>query len=507
MVLLLLLCYIVPVYLVFFHFKVLPFTRFWKIIVTTPPVAGLLFLWFAFGHYTPAAQDAYAQANVVQIAAQVSGPVVKVHVTDNAIVKKGDPLFEIDSAPYRHTFLQAQAKWIEAQETAVGLLGSLASANAVIEQGEATLEAARQNVVGAKANIQAAVAATAKAKAQLDLAEVDLKRYSSIVGTGAVTQQQVDKAARNVESAKASLEQGQQAEIAARAALAGAESQALAADATVSQARAERRKIQVQIDPIGTVQEVLARGAMKSPDKVITDKVGQLLDKAKVAAEILHGRLPSVIQAEEAMNQAKYNLDRTMVAAPCDGVVGQVQLSVGTFVGAGLPVMAVTDPSQWRLRAPIPENWLELVRPGDKVLYSLRNYPLRVRKGTVDAVNRGVIHGQGVPSGNLPDSDARRIRTTDTPDGQSDFFVTVLLSDDQPDQPLRVGATGRVTIFAGGGFPVVNTIATVLHYVSSLSDYFFPKPSLVTILVIVGAIAGVGYLIRRRKAKKAEAQA
>jgi F0F1-type ATP synthase assembly protein I len=54
---------------------------------------------------------------------------------------------------------------------------------------------------------------------------------------------------------------------------------------------------------------------------------------------------------------------------------------------------------------------------------------------------------------------------------------------------------------------VVNTIATVLHYVSSLSDYFFPKPSLVTILVIVGAIAGVGYLIRRRKAKKAEAQA
>ena len=88
--------------------------------------------------------------------------------------------------------------------------------------------------------------------------------------------------------------------------------------------------------------------------------------------------------------------------------------------------------------AAVPENWLEKIHPGDKVFYSLRNYPGRLRTGKVEYVGRGVVQGQGVPSGNLPDTDPRRTRQSDMPQAGQAFQVVMHLQDDQPDQPLRV---------------------------------------------------------------------
>lgn len=211
----------------------------------------------------------------------------------------------------------------------------------------------------------------------------------------------------------------------------------------------------------------------------------------------MNGRTPEIIQAEESLKQAGYKVNDTTVAAPCDGIIGSMNVAVGTYVNVGGPVVTLVNTQSWRLKAAIPENWLELVKPKDRVIYSLRNYPGRVREAVVESVGRGVVQGQGIPTGNLPDTDARRFRQTDTPDDQSDFFVVIRVLDDRPDQPLRVGATGRVTIFASGGFSVVNTLATILHWVRSLSDYFFPKPSAIILVAGIACIAGGIYYYRR----------
>jgi hypothetical protein len=140
------------------------------------------------------------------------------------------------------------------------------------------------------------------------------------------------------------------------------------------------------------------------------------------------------------------------------------------------------------------------IRPGDRVYFSLRNYPGHIRSAK-EYVDRGVIQGQGVPSGNLPDTDPRRIRQTDTLQAGQDFQVVIHLQDGQPDQPLRVGyigATGRVTVFAGGGFPVVNELATILHTVFSWLDYLHPKPSLLMVVFAVVLIVGIVVFLRRR---------
>ena len=119
--------------------------------------------------------------------------------------------------------------------------------------------------------------------------------------------------------------------------------------------------------------------------------------------------------------------ERTTVTASAEGIVANFQLTEGTYTQPGIPVATLIDTTRWRLVASVPENWLEKIRLGDKVYYSLRNYPGRLRTATVEYVGRGVVQGQGVPSGNLPDTDPRRIRQTDTPQAGQEFQVVMHL--------------------------------------------------------------------------------
>jgi hypothetical protein len=58
----------------------------------------LTYAYFASGSRTT--ENAYINANVVSVAAQVSGRVVAVHIKDNQQVKKGEALFDIDPEPF-----------------------------------------------------------------------------------------------------------------------------------------------------------------------------------------------------------------------------------------------------------------------------------------------------------------------------------------------------------------------------------------------------------------------
>lgn len=86
--------------------------------------------------------------------------------------------------------------------------------------------------------------------------------------------------------------------------------------------------------------------------------------------------------------------------------------------------------------------------------------------------------------------------------------MIVSMTDDQPDQPLRVGATGRAVIFADGGLIGINQVATLLLAITSFMDQFFPKPPLLSLLVAVLLILGIVALslyIRTPQKKSIEA--
>src|ERR1700680_963546 len=78
------------------------------------PSAGMLGLFairWMWIHYdlAPWTRDGRVRADVVSVAPDVPGWVVRVWVTDNQVVRKGDPLFEIDRARYEIALQQAEA--------------------------------------------------------------------------------------------------------------------------------------------------------------------------------------------------------------------------------------------------------------------------------------------------------------------------------------------------------------------------------------------------------------
>jgi multidrug resistance efflux pump len=518
MIMLLLLLYGVPVYLIFFKYKRVPLTTFWKVFLWVPPVVALTFLWFALGRYTPMAQDAYVKAPVIQVAPRVGGSVTELAVKDNQEVKPGTPLFQIDQRSYQIRVDQANAKLIEVQENAAALLAAMYAAEEAVGQADANLLTARQNITAAHKDLEAAQKSASEVAKQLELAEASVSRRAQLLPQKAISAEDYEIGLRDAAAHRAQWIDAQNRVSQAETALEISTLQANVAEAAVREARALRGKAEVLVDPVKTFRrgietrqadlERLKQGqpgaSSETQDKPIKERTAELdrlreyLKMAEAIDPLRQSGFPTVRQAKEALNDAMLDLERTTVKASADGIVANFQLTEGTYAQSGIPVATLIDTTRWRMVAAVPENWLEKIRPGDQVYFSLRNYPGRIRTAKVEYVGRGVIQGQGVPSGNLPDTDPRRIRQTDTPQAGQEFQVVIHLQDDQPDQPLRVGATGRVTIFAGGGFPVVNELATILHTVFSWLDYLHPKPSLLMVAFAVVLIVGVVVFLRRR---------
>ena len=70
-----------------------------------------LVLWHLYTYYTyaPQTRDGKIRADVVPLAADVSGRVEEVHVRDNQVVRKGELLFTIDRVRLRNALAQAEA--------------------------------------------------------------------------------------------------------------------------------------------------------------------------------------------------------------------------------------------------------------------------------------------------------------------------------------------------------------------------------------------------------------
>ncbi len=132
-------------------------------------------------------ENAYVNADVVQIASQLNGPVVAVYVHEGQLVQAGQALFDIDPEPYKVALAQARAKLAQA------------------DQGD------RQDVTDVSAN----VAAVRLAQADLANAQAAALRKHSLVQQNFLARQAEDDAQARVKVAEATVAQ-------ARARLAGA---------------------------------------------------------------------------------------------------------------------------------------------------------------------------------------------------------------------------------------------------------------------------------------------
>ena len=109
-------------------------------------IAAGLFLYWRHEERYPSTKDAYIGANVINVAAQVTGQVAEVPITDNQQIKAGDLLFTIDDTQFKATVDQSKANLDSAIQQAQSYSTQITAAQALVESTQSVYDTAKKNL-------------------------------------------------------------------------------------------------------------------------------------------------------------------------------------------------------------------------------------------------------------------------------------------------------------------------------------------------------------------------
>jgi multidrug resistance efflux pump len=407
MILFLAICYAAVVWLVFFKLKLLPWNRKWITISVGVGVVGLTVVVLALNFTHPYSVDAVVMQKTTPIVPQVSGRIVELAVKSNQSVQKGDVLFRIDAEPYREKLKQADAALSQAEvQTATA-----------IQQARQSVDAANAGTTAALASVEAAKSTLNATEASIALAEKRLGQYGGLADKGAGSKFQVEQAETNVETLKAQ---------------AAAQAQQLAAAAQqVAAARAQQQQAQISL-----------RSASQTRDMTMA-------------------------QARAARDGAQWSLNETVVTAPDDGYITQLQLAVGamaTTMPAGATMSFVQAKPAPLILATVVQQYVNVIVPGAEAEVALAVLPGRTFKASVVEIERGTGSGQLAPTSTLW-SDFQ-------PKPATRMYVVLKIEDDLKDVNIPIGSAGQVTIRGRGAKPLF-IIRQIMIRMYSWMNYFF----------------------------------
>ncbi|HXC30489.1 MAG TPA: HlyD family secretion protein [Stellaceae bacterium] len=279
-----------------------------KLLLLLPAVSLLAALygglqWWHVWRFQQSTDDAYVESDISLISPKIEGYIKQVGVADNERVKAGQMLFVIDDSDFAAKVAQAQAA-VDAEIASV-----------------ATFETRHDHQV---AMINQAAAAVDSSQAEAERADLDQKRYISLVASDVATKQRYETAQADAIKAQADLAR-------VKAALEAEKQQLAVLDAQKHEEQAKRE------------------------------------------------------QARAALRLAQNDLDNTVIRAPVDGVVGNRAGQVGQYVKAGTQLMSLVPLPKVYVTANFKETQLTLMRPGQPAEISVDAYPDRVIDGKVES--------------------------------------------------------------------------------------------------------------------------
>jgi multidrug efflux system membrane fusion protein len=382
-------------------------------IILSTAIAGLFVLRQVTAN--PRTDDAEVFANYIGMAPLVNGPITRLYVADNQLVKEGDPLFDIDDRPYAYALAHARSDQQalkgeigDERRIIAGKVSGVDVARAGALSAEASLERAAASVNQAKADVTNAQAAVERADAEQAYASNNLHRIEPLLAKQFVTVDQVDQA-RTLEVSRS------QASHQARSQLALAEAGLAAADAQYREGQA------TVIESHQQVQQA-------------THNVTTL--------EPLLGELPG---KQAAIDTAQYNFDNCRITAPFNARVTNLTISQGAYATAGQHIFTLIDTRVWWAVANFRETQLKHIHPGTEAdVYVLSRPNIRF-KGVVDSVGFGVTPDADLigtlSQPGLPDVQ----RTLNWVHLASRFPVRVRI-ESQPSDIFRLGESAVVVI-------------------------------------------------------------
>ncbi|ELX10437.1 multidrug resistance protein A [Janthinobacterium sp. HH01] len=260
-------------------------------------------MWYR-SHYFVETENAYVAGHVHPVSARIAGVVTKVFIDDNQIVKEGDVIAELDPFDQHVKVEQIQAQ--------------IATAEQQVAQSDA-------QIAQTQAQASAAAAQVAQSEAQLVRAKQDAERYGQLYNSQmkAVSKAELDAAVAGRASAVADLTARKDSAAAAKAQISAAHS---------------------------------ARDVLKAQVNVLR------------------------VQLKDAQQQLAYN----RILAPVGGRIGKRTIEVGQRVTAGQQLTAIVQENVW-LTANFKETQLADLKPGQEVKVSIDAIPGRELIGKVDS--------------------------------------------------------------------------------------------------------------------------
>jgi multidrug efflux system membrane fusion protein len=308
----------------------------------------------------PRTDDAEVFANYIGIAPQVDGPITRLAVGDNAFIKQGELLFEIDPRPYEYALQKATSDLSTLEGQIVDQRRTIASQVSAVGAARANTDSAAANVDRAAAAVNEAKANVANAKAALDSANAELlyttnnyHRIEPLLAKQFVTVDQVDLARTAVTAREQAVHQQRAQVILAEAQVQSAQAQYEQAKAVVQQSHAQLGQSQhsvLTIEPLTAQRE---------------------------------GRASTI-------RTAQYNLNNCRVYSPFDARVTNLNISQGAYAHTGQQVFTLIDTRVWWAIANFRETQLHRIQPGMHAdVYVLSRPGIRY-DGVVDSVGFGV---------------------------------------------------------------------------------------------------------------------
>jgi len=217
---------------------------------------------------TVTATGTIAALVTIDVSSQVSGRIVNLFVDFNDIVKKGQPLAQIDQQSFLARLAEAEA--------------ALKIAETSVDVEKAKLDRAHIDLLDAEARRAIFAARADGARARLKAAESDLKRKELLKKRGTVSTSELEQAQAQRDSAEAAVREAEalvtaheQTVAAAGADLAGAEAQLARAKANIPQRKALLQLAHVELD----------RTTIRSPIDGLV--IGRNIDEGQTVAAAL----------------------------------------------------------------------------------------------------------------------------------------------------------------------------------------------------------------------------
>ena len=237
-----------------------------------------------------------------------------------------------------------------------------------------------------------------------------------------------------------------------------------AAQERLVEAQAKRENVREQVNRIfQLVKKGIYAKAREDQAKAQIDAAEASVREAEAELERARQELgpqgadnPQVREALAAVEKAKLDLVHTTVGAPSQGVVTNLQLTIGEFVAVGQAALTFIDGRDVWINANFRENSLENIAPGSPVELVLDVLPGRVFAGTVESVGWGVSQGSINPATGLP----KITQSLGLIRSPQRFAVRVNLDRKDYLPGMRYGSQANVVVYATKN-PIVNAIAVL----------------------------------------------